>query len=298
MSHGTRRAGTAVGVAGVVLSGLLCGHASAAAVLVYNFNDAVNNTTTVSTGTQAGTLTFQNSAAVATNLHGAAGSGASGSLGDLAFDNTASTGMGNAGTGGRAVDSPNGNAASTALNTAIAASKVLTISGWYKSSTTPGGNARLVEFGDGVSNSMYVLFDGSNANQMRLGVNGVNANSIADTSYTQTNKWIFFAVSYNGANGATSFYKGDATTPVSLVSSTTLAGGNPVAFSYLNIGNGLAGSGGTTRPFDGYLDNFRFDDTLLNTSALETVRQGAVPEPAALSLAGLAGVALLTRRRR
>src|SRR5205085_5209175 len=75
-------------------------HAVPSPIFEYRFNET--GTSAASTGLDPSPLTFQNSSGVISDLHSAAGLGVSGQVGDRAFDNTASTAMGDTGTGGLA----------------------------------------------------------------------------------------------------------------------------------------------------------------------------------------------------
>lgn len=107
-------------------SALAAEAAFAAPILEYRFNGS--GTSVANSGTGAdGTLTFLNSSAVPTDLHGAPGSGLSGQSWDRAFDNTAtvvnpSSPPGGA-LGGIAVNSSTGD---------VSQFDSWTVTGWYR----------------------------------------------------------------------------------------------------------------------------------------------------------------------
>lgn len=269
------------------------GSASAALVLEYDFNGT--GTTVANIGPQAGgSLTFLNAAGSATDLHSASGQGVSGLPGDMAFDNTASTGMGSAGTGGRA------QAAGNFANLGTVQS--FTIQGWYKADAI-GNGAKLFELTGG-----GVITLASNAvDRLSLTVNGTFSQSAASTTYANSDSWVFFGVTYDGtlASNNVKFYAGTLDSAVSLVNTATLnQGARPIGFTSLAIGNSYNSA---ARPFDGLLDDFRFYDSTtgadgaLNLAQLEELRLTAIPEPTSVVLLGVAGLSLLMlsiRRRK
>jgi Concanavalin A-like lectin/glucanases superfamily len=125
-------------------------------------------------------------------------------------------------------------------------------------------------------------------------------------AYSETNEWVYFALTANPASGEIQFYKGTASQPVALA-----GGGNPGPLSsdIISLSNkdfylGNSGSEGAqwfqARAFDGLLDNMRVYNTVLSLNELEMVRQrdllNVVPEPSTLIV--LLGVfALLPRVR-
>jgi hypothetical protein len=106
-------------------------------ILQYSFNEC-SGTTAASTGSDTTALTLRSSAGSPTNLFSADGLGVSGKSGDCAFDNTASTGMGSVGIGGRA-DQADLDAIDNLMS--------FTLAGWFKTDGTTliGNNARLFE---------------------------------------------------------------------------------------------------------------------------------------------------------
>jgi MYXO-CTERM domain-containing protein len=269
-----------------------------APILEYRFNDTPG-TTAASSGSSATGVGFLNSAGSSVNLY-VADQGVFG-LGDGAFNNSASTAMGNAGTGGRATT---GGAVS-----AIDGLTSFTLQGWFKTagSTGIGRDAQLINFGswnlraqgDSVTGNLDLQVTGTSILDAQS-TGAFNTNG----TYNQTQAWVFFAVTYDGSLSSSNvnFYQGSQAGAVTLVSTRTLNAGPPVSTSAsFGIGNVANDS---TRPFDGFLDNIRVygsktDGTgVLTLSELETVRQfDLVPEPSAAGLAA-AGLVLGALRRR
>ncbi len=270
------------------------GHISAAPLLEYNFNGT--GTTAANTGSlSGGTLTFLDTAGSAADLHSASGQGVSGLPGDMAFDNTASTGMGSAGTGG-------GKAQSAGNFTNMGTVQSFTIQGWYKADAI-GGGAKLFELtGGGV-----ITLATNAANRLSLTVNSIFSQSAASTVYDDSGSWVFFGVTYDGTltSNNVKFYAGTLDSAVSLVNSATLnQGARPVGFTSLAIGNSYGSD--NRRPFDGLLDDFRFFDSTtgadgaLGLAQLEELRLSAIPEPSSVILClvgGLFLVVLAVKRR-
>lgn len=256
-------------------------------IIEYTFNN-----------TSSTTLTSSGSTAASATLTGTFGSGVSGQAGDYAFDNSASTGMGNLGTGGSVQLGSN---VTTGLTS-------FTLQGWFKSGTALSNAARLIDGFNTVTTSGLQLRADAATNSLVLGVDGQSATSAA--SYGTTNSWVFFAATYDSVANAVKFYIGDTTTSVTQVGSTLSFGINPGAVdapaNNIAIGN-LPGT--NSRPYDGLLDDIRLFGTTsgssgaLSLSELETIRSldAAVPEPASFALMTMGGVVLLLgqlKRRR
>lgn len=266
-------------------------------LLEYNFNQIVaSGTTAPSTGSSTTDLTLYNSSGTATNLHGAAGSGVSGMAGDLAFDNSASTGMGSAGTGGRAQTATT----VAAVNTL----KSFTITGWFKTADVSpiSGNAILVNNQSGASDGFRVY--GSASGVLALNVNGIGVTSTGTTAYAPTQSWVFFAVTYDGTSSLNNvkFYVGGTSSATLLNVTRTLDQGTTANnTSGLSIGNIL---GTNVRPFDGQIDNINIYGSqadsygVLNLSQIEAIRLSSIPEPTALTLIMAASMVILASHRR
>lgn len=289
----------------------LGGQATPIPLVEYGFNET--GLTAPSSGSAAGAgLSFFNAAGTAADLHGAAGGGVGGDLVghaqfglDRAFDNTASTAMGNAGVGGLANTSADVNA--------IDALTSFTLSGWFKTEGATGitGFARL--FVNESGNVGMHLLGGDVAGELRPKVDNVELGTPDVQGYGDTQKWVFFAFTYDGtltANNAL-FYKGyrnaseSGVNPfqVSLIETRTMnVGAVAQDTSVLMIGNR---TGTRDRPFDGFLDNMRIHGSASDASGalslvdLEDLRAGdvLVPEPGSASLFALGLVGWLLRRR-
>lgn len=266
-------------------------------LLEYNFNQIVGGGTTApSTGSSASDLTLYNSSGVATNLHGADGSGVSGLTGDLAFDNSASSGMGSAGTGGRAQTA----ATVASVNTL----KSFTLTGWFKTAdaTSISGNAALINNQSGASDGFRVYSSGSGV--LALNVNGSGVTSTSTTAYAATQSWVFFAVTYDGTSSLNNvkFYVGSTSSATQLNVTRTLDQGTTNNnTSGLSVGNL---SGANVRAFDGLLDDINIYGSqadsfgVLSLSQIEAIRLSSIPEPTVLGLTMAASVVMLAARRR
>lgn len=276
--------------------------ASASLLLDMNFNNPDTSVTTVASsvgGYSFSTLATNGTAAAIQN-----GTGVSGAAGDYSLNLTSATRMG--GSDNTASGPVAAYAASTGL--AIASQTSLTLAGWFRTDTTTqvGGSARILEL------STLSVNAGSSAGTLSLNINGVTLASSA--SYTATQEWVFFAVTFDGSIASgnnVSFYIGGLNSPVSLVSSGRIElfnwGGYTVEATNnsIRIGNTATGASARARPFDGYLDDLQLygaatgSSGALTLSELEVIRTAAVPEPAGwwLMSLGLAVVVFRADRR-
>lgn len=272
-------------------------------ILEYKFNDS--GTTSASTGSTTTAVSFLDSAGTAADLHGGAGSGVSGLSGDKAFDNTASTGMGSAGTGGRATGGDIGT---------IDSLTSFTLQGWlYIPASTPAtiSGARLFEKNQDANNQFSVQYHRSGVNgalSLALGTpthSATSAFSAGNATFGTNAAWLFFAVTYDGtvATDNVKFYYGTTgTSVVQLGATQTLDGGTLGS----NTGSFIIGNlNGNSRPWDGLLDNMRVygatsgSGGALSSSALETLRAAdAVPEPHTAALLALGLTFFLYKGRR
>lgn len=279
----------------------------------YRFNGT--GTSAANTGSDTTALNFFDATSSPANLYGPAGSGVSGLAGDLAFDNRGSSAMGNPG--------PGGFAAQTADVPATDGLRSFTVQGWFKTEGAQaiGRDAALVNNqgnGGGWSIRSQGRPNSGNVGNLTLMFNDgttiqeVYSAPAVDQSgpYSQTQAWVFFAVSYDGTltSNNVKFYQGGTASAVTLAATRTLDGGaagdddNP-----LKIGNVAAA---VTRPFDGLMDDVRLFGSaadasgVLDQSTLEGLRQADVlnlntPEPSTVSgFISLAAPALALRRTR
>jgi hypothetical protein len=222
--------------------------------LQYNFNET--GTFAIGTGLVTAELALTDSTGTPSDLHTPPGGGVSGMAGDRAFDNTASTGMGKGSVGGNAEIPAN----------SFGPMDSFTYECWYKASEVPASLARLVD-----ANSFLVEAN-SAGGVFNFEVNGIYADSPAG-SYTETNQWIFFAVTYDGTktDNNVAFYKGTMNTAVMQVGGYLSLDGSSVSDpSTLTVGNW---SGSDIRPFKGYIDDLRLFSSGTDSSGVLTATQ-------------------------
>ncbi len=207
-----------------------------------------------------GHFTFRDRSKAMMDLHSADRLGVSGKAGDRAFDNSDAVAMG--GAGGRA----------GTLSVRSGPLPAFTIAGWFKTASTEpiGGSVTLLVWQDADS---QVIVGSPKPGKLQLQVNQRAA--VTAESYTATEKWVFFAVTYDSslAGKQAKFYVGDKDTPVSLVSEVNLAGGVPDIESVPSLG----AMGAYKQAFDGLLDNFYMDSAALDMEAVEALRREALP---------------------
>ena len=242
-------------------------------LLEYTFNE--EGVRAGSTGTLDVPLEFRSAKGSALiDSHSASGLGVSGLAGDYAFDNTS------------AVMGDTGNVARTAGDEdAIDGLVSFTFSGWFKTSGTNaflGSMARLAT--DVASNNGWQIL-GNNSTSAPGLLAYVDTYSRAVTNglgvLSQTNTWIFFAMTYDGTSTSNNLkiYAGDKTTGVALLSTQSCNSGaledNTVPFTIGNVEN-------RGRAFAGYIDNIRLHGTktandksgALSIAQLENIRAG------------------------
>ncbi len=149
-------------------------------VLEYQLDES--GTMAVSVGSDDLPLTLFNASGAPADMHSADFEGVSGHEGDRAFDNTSATGMGGSGIGGVALIPTNIESAGTFSS--------FTLQCWFNASQPLAKGARLFDSG------RYVVFAGSKPGVVWLTVNHRHTGTAA--VYTQTNEWVFFAVTYDG----------------------------------------------------------------------------------------------------
>jgi hypothetical protein len=245
----------------------------------YLFNETGTSASSSSGATAS--LLMGNSADQTTDLHSFDSAGASGTAGDRAFDNTASTGMGKNFAGGYA-------RGSTTLS--VSQLSAFTLTGWFKTDTseTLGNISYLMSYYDFGSNTGFSLSSSTNG-ILTLTVNGTAYASSGSANYSLSGQWVFFAVTYD--QSSVRFYVGTdnaATLTITADATRTVSSGSVVDTSgkVLTIGNTSAV--GSQRPFDGLIDDVRIFDSSLTKSQIETFRTSdltsSIPEPSSYSL--------------
>jgi hypothetical protein len=260
-------------------------------LLKFSFDDA-SGTTTPSDTSLGGvnvSLNMVNGANVATNLHGLAGSGVSGALNaNRALDMSNQTnqpGGSNPGAGTATGTAPLASVqSSAALGFGSITSFVATI--WMKQNALmalSGGNVNIgprlwilnagapLDAG-GSANTISLKFQSANQLYFQFGADTVTVGP-ALTGNIATNKWLFFAVVYDGTTAK--LYSGSETAASQLLGSATSVGRvlNLGTSASLSIGNRASNR---QRGFDGWIDDFRFYTNAGDASFVESVRQSAV----------------------
>ena len=246
------------------------------------------------------------------NLHSTNMKGPSGKQFDYVFDNTGSSLMGLGGGLMGPVVNPASSSYTNDLLVGAPSMRSATFSGWYyipeqsftdgdqvmpyappfnqsfhanTVSTLLGKDAQFRIFGSGnnINTNGILNFDIGNT------WNKITLYSTASKAYSDTGKWVFFAVTYSGNNKLVKFYKGtsiDSITEIplneaSITNLQNLPASLPVYNSAFTIGNdNITGNSA----FDGYMDNIRIyhsssdtvDDGMLTIEQLELLRAGDV----------------------
>jgi hypothetical protein len=288
-------------LAGLAIAGLVGTPSAAFAVdppvpiVRYEFNETGN--APGSSGSERRPLKMRDDAGTKLDFHTPDEDGVSGLPGDRAFDNSGASDHGSV-----ASAATNGFRADQSDNGAVDALAQFTISGWFRTETTStlaGKTPRLVinhdgesgANGDGFNLQFFSDFDGD----LKLEIDDTTGGGVnsTGTAYAAKQKWVFFAVSYDGNTSTNNvkFYRGFSndteagggagSANVVLVTTTSLNRGPVDAESVgLVVGNRAGGD----RPFDGRLDEIRIDGSLLDTATLEAVRVGALAGPPASGL--------------
>lgn len=263
----------------------------------YKFNET-GTSNCPSTGWETMPVLLCTSNDVATDLHGASGSGASGALADRAFDNTASSVMGTNGIGGYARQTNDCNSLDSFSS--------FTLSGWFKTASTDPirDYARLADKYSGTSG--YALVGGTGT-PGRIAFSADSASTLTTTgpNWSNTQIWVFFAVTYDGTKTASNvnFYRGyrssddvgGASPVVTPIETLTANSGRIDDSTYaLYLGNRQQ----KDRPLDGYLDNIRIHGVhapndprgALSLSALEAIRFADTDGPPGITTEAATGV--------
>lgn len=261
-----------------------------AQVLAYNFDVVTGNGTTAANAGTLGanyTLNLRNATDVATNLHGASGSGVSGLPGDRALDLTSAAAMNGAGPYGTPVAEVNSDLVFSAM----------TITGWYR----VDGNATMTSGTSIFRNNTTSPRSGwflrwTTTDRLQFGV----GNGTSDVTFNSSNNafgnnggnWQFFALSWNGTNAT--FYSGGISANATAAGTGALSASMATDSQAMFLGRSSSSAGA----FKGYLDDIRVYDTALGLTAIDSIRLGAIPEPSSVALLGLALGALVILRRR
>ncbi len=223
--------------------------------LYYTFNET--GTAAQSSGLNKTPLTLFNSSGAAANLHSASGLGVSGLPGDGAFDNTASTGMGDTGVGGVAL-LPAGTTGTISSFTFVT---------WVKVATEVGESARLMEDG-AISIQCY-------EHNLTLYVNGDTAFVTSGQDYTLTNEWMFVAVTYDATQSTNNvnFYIGSQSGAVVQSGNVGTLNQGPAITGTDTLGFGNDSSSSNARPLDGLMDDVRLYIGATDNSGVLTLAQ-------------------------
>ncbi|MDB6112689.1 MAG: hypothetical protein JWR69_4439 [Pedosphaera sp.] len=278
--------------AGSVLTAHLAQAQAPVNLIKFAFDDSAGTTTASDTslGGVNFSLAMVTGGNVASNYHGAIGSGVSGALnGNRALDFSSQTnqpGGSNPGAG----TTGNGPVASitnsTTLGFGTVTSFVATV--WIKQNAQmalSGGNVNIgprifilnagapVDSG-GSANGIGLKFQAANQLYFQLGTDTVTVGPVF-TGNVATNKWLFIAIVYDGVTAK--FYSGSDTAASQLLGTAASAGRaiNFGASASLAIGN-RGGGQARNRSFDGWVDDFRFYTNAGDASFVESVRQEAV----------------------
>jgi hypothetical protein len=274
-------------VAGVLaVASALIGKASAQTlVLRVPLNDA-NGTTTLASDTSSGgsnvVLQMVNNAGAPADFQGVPGSGVGGGVA-LDFSTNADFTLG-AGEGAGGGNGPLAGVTNAALNFGNNISN-FTASIWLKANaqmTNAGGNStlgpRIFTLGangttdKAVANSVGLFFQ--QWNQVACTVDTIQLNAPTNLTYVPTNQWLFYAVTYDGTT--ITLYQGtdssEATAVASVASPGLTISLTNTAGSVLFLGNRPA----LSRPFDGWLDDFRFYAGTATPTTVEDIRFGTL----------------------
>ena len=270
--------------AGCLLAGSLARAQTPA--LDFTFQDAPG-TTTASSGSVAVSLTMFNAAGVATDLHGAVGSGVNGPAnGYIAMDFTSAPNYGGAnGPYANVISSP-------ALN--FGAITKFTVTEWFKEDAyqppVNGLLGRMFVLGDGAAatdinaaNTIGMKWQQPNQWNVSIGTGNPTATAIF-ASNLPTNTWLFMGIVYDGTN--VYIYQGTDTSTAQLISTTSAPG--------LTETIGTAGTGGLyignrnthQRAFAGWIDQFQFYPNYAGSASfVESIRKSIAPK-----LPGFSGI--------
>ncbi|HEY0549957.1 MAG TPA: LamG domain-containing protein, partial [Verrucomicrobiae bacterium] len=251
------------------------------------FNETGTNA--ANTGRAPVSPVFFNSSDMPTDWHSESSLGISGLIGDRAFDNTACTGMGSGGSGGRATE---------IYDTAVDGLLSLTLQGWFKTESALGSNARFFAKQGTGSGFLFLV---PSTGVLSLEIDG-SASTMSSAQFSEVGQWIFFAVTYDGTTAANNvkFYKGTPSNAVTLVETRSLGTGRAATNS---SGATFGNANGLQRPIDGLLDDIRVFGSktdnrgALTAAQLEWFRNKDIqnaPDAAALSVSRTNGTLIIS----
>lgn len=267
------------GVLGAI-AGLLAATAvasSGATLWEFKFNETGTSPANTGAGSPAPSLvTRQAFYGTTSDLHGIDGGGVSGQVGDRALDLSGISGNGGMFEG---KTFPPQLSVANANCTPIQNLTTLTLSGWFNAQApitngTYKGDAKLITFntyqiGCGVEFST----PDSAKNQIKVVLDAATLyfDVTVLMNFSDTNKWYFWAVTYDGTLGASNakLYMGTRASAVVQVGAAQTAAFGALEMTTSDFAlNGSNGAG----TLKGFQDNVRIDDTVLDLSALETRR--------------------------
>lgn len=307
----------------VVVAVLLLGptRAQATIILQYKFNQTGTNA--IGTGNTAVNLPMTRWDGVTWNSadnHAADGSGVSGLPEDRAYFDP-STVLDPVETAGTSNSHYYGGFAGNVSIPEVQALTALTVQGWFKTAAgkpigTDGTASALVgNLGNSSNDGGWVVRGQNTANAGRLELRFGELMSSLDhvtvasnaAAYSETNEWVFFAVTLNASDGAWQFFKGTTSSAVAGAGSGATGALNGGALTtsnrnfYISNSNSESSKWSQGRAFPGSLDNIRVFNTVLSQSEMEGWRQLDllnIPEPATFALCLVISAALLPRIRR
>ena len=171
-----------------------------------------------------------------------------------------------------------------------------TVSLWFQVESFDRGWQALVTAGEGDAWRIH-----RQSSNQRLQINVGNAGVVNSPDVTVNGvgdgAWHHIAFSNDAANGTQVWFDGNLTANANLRNTT----GNGLPFAIGNNANDL------NRGWDGLIDDVAYWDTALTDADVQQIWNGgngasieslAIPEPTALSLFGMVGLAMMLRRRR
>jgi uncharacterized repeat protein (TIGR03806 family) len=254
------------------------------------FSDMGAGTTAAASTNTLGPVFLQlvNSAGMAADFHGIPGSGIPGFGMALDFSASADFSSG-AGEGAAAGSGPLASVTSTALNYGVVTNFTATI--WFNpNSVMPAGGAnavlgpRIFVLGANgttdklANNSIGLYFQQSNEVQATINTTAIAPTAGTTGSIFAPNQWYFFAITFDGTTATV--YQGSETSPASVVATTTALAGQSINLtggggSTLLIGN----RAGRDRPFDGWINDFRFYTGAATPTMVENIRWTEAGQP-------------------